>query len=84
MSKKMIGVFSENKEARKKMICITVGIQRVKDIRRDDRDLGLKGAVEFIEAWCEDNSTGVWSQDSHIHYYFEDETDAMAFKLMWA
>ncbi len=65
----------------KKMIRVTVAIQRVKDIRSDD--LGLKGAVDFIEAWCEENSTGVWSKDTHIHYYFEDETDAMAFKLMW-
>ena len=85
MSKRLrLGFWSETEKAHEQMIHVRVHLQRVRDIRCDDSSLGLQDSIDFIENWCEENTDGVWSKKDHIHYYFEDETDAMAFKLMWS
>ena len=83
MNKKIQGIRSKTKKAQERMIHFQVTISRIKDIRRDDRSLSLVEAVEFVEKWCEENTTGIWSKDGLTLYYFEEESDAMAFKLMW-
>lgn len=42
--------------------------------------------VGSIEYWCEENCAGQWgivSDEIEYRFYFQDQIDAMAFKLVW-
>ena len=67
-------------EIREQTIHVAVAIPMVSDIRCDDQN---RVDFNFIYIWCRENATGTWARVGADNYYFEDEADAMAFKLRW-
>ena len=65
------------------MIHVKITIKQIKDIRYDDQSLSLIEAAKIPKNWCEENISGIWSTQGVTNYYFEEESDAMAFKLRW-
>lgn len=46
----------------------------------------VQGEYNFCGVWCKENCCGYYRYDylpSTTRWVFEDETDAMAFKLRW-
>ncbi len=61
-----------------------------RDIINNWHDLFTKSTHIECGRWCEENISGVWSSKpaekdraSGLMFYFEEESDAMAFKLVW-
>ncbi len=62
---------------------IRLPIRTIRQIRIDHPGFGLLDAVHVPKIWCEENCSGEWEKLEHLKYRFEDEIDAMAFKLRW-
>ncbi len=84
MSKKMISACLQDAQAKhRKMIEIKIKVDRIRELKRENFKMVLKDVLMLPYRWCEENTVGKWDRGSLIIYYFEDDTDAMAFKLMW-
>jgi len=62
---------------------VRISVQIIKQIRNENPGIGLLPAVLIPKSWCEENCNGEWEKLEHLKYCFEDEIDAMAFKLRW-
>lgn len=62
---------------------INLLIQSIKQIKANHLGMGLFEIVRIPETWCKENCNGNWKKIKYLKYHFEDETDAMAFKLRW-
>ncbi len=83
MSKKMISACLEDAmKKHRKMIVMRIKIQRIRELKNENPEMLLMDVLMIPSQWCEENIDGRWDKSISV-YYFEDETDAMAFKLMW-